>query len=225
MPPKVLPTQQDFEWIKKNLSELGFEPIDKSEFLSDLRVCCLLSSPAHYAGSEEGFSFIANGLRVKVWTTWIEAIGAARKMDAGWVLITEQKTPRYYAREVRRTAHFAQNLFDRARMAWHRVLNRPRCPQCGNQMHITQRIHKDDKPYLRNCRFWRCARVYDHTPEGYVHCEWDYGLPPEVKQGAKRKRKNAARSRKITRAAGGNPQPFYKKRKTLQATPIEAPLA
>lgn len=166
MPKKVLPDADTFQTFVLYLKQLGFRPIHRAEFQSDLERLGL-KAPRPREGRETGFSYSANGLTVVVWTTFLNAEDRARDEDAGWVLIKEGDEPRYFSHPLRRTSGFLRRLFKYARACRNRVLNRPLCPICKSHMRI-------EYGKAIGQRFWACFRKKFHKEPQFV--EWDYGL-------------------------------------------------
>jgi len=62
MPKQVLPTDSDFDRIKRCLKKLGFKEISRQEFIAQFRRLDL-KAPRPRPGREVGFVFEACGLR------------------------------------------------------------------------------------------------------------------------------------------------------------------
>lgn len=197
MPKKVLPDIHDFLWFKRQLQKMNFRPITRIEFRKDFERL-KLQAPRPRPGREAGFMFFANGLTVRLWTTWLVYEQKAREVDAGWVLICEGDRALYFARPLSRTKNFLVNLVRRAWLAKWRVLHRPLCPSCEHFMDIvTGRSLKS--------RYWRCNRVKLHSDGKPTFRDWDWGLPPKAKKYVRAERKRRAKYRARREAEGRQP--------------------
>lgn len=175
MPPKVEPTVGEFKNFENELLKMGFKRISSREFLEDF-ARLRKPIPSHSNGREVGFSFSANNLTVKVWTSWLQKEERVRELDAGWVLICHgQKVP-YYSRPLSRTKNFLYNLLASAWIAKWRVVNRPKCDTCNKFMKITfGRALKQ--------RYWVCNRIRLHDNRHTTVKPWDLGgLPPKAQR-------------------------------------------
>jgi len=188
VPKKMLPNLEDIEYLQRELGKLGFRPISPIERKKDFLRFGLV--PARLQpGREIGFSFSANGLSVKVWTTWQMDEGVAREQDSGWVLITSGDHANYFARPLHRTKRFCLNLLKTAWIARWRVLHRPLCPSCHQFMDITRgRGIKS--------RYWICKRKQRHPDNEIVRLNWDHNLPPKAKRFVTARRRKRALERK-----------------------------
>ena len=81
MPKKVLPNPVDYAWFLTQLTNRGFRPVSVAEFRNDFKRL-KLKAPRPRPGREDGFLFFANGLTVRVWTTWLESENKMRDVDA-----------------------------------------------------------------------------------------------------------------------------------------------
>lgn len=187
MPKRILPTEADFESLRSQLLEWGFREILSVEFSSDFKRLDL-KAPRPREGRETGFLFFANGLTVRIWTTWLANEGRARQEDAAWVLIAEGDKVPYFGQPIHRTKFFVRNLLRRAWIARHKVLNRPLCPVCNQWMQIARgRAIKS--------RYWRCSK-------GHKNLSWDHNIPPRAKRHLERSRRGRARHREKRREQG-----------------------
>lgn len=152
MPAKVLPDKERFSLFEQYMLREGFRKLSGGEFSRSFKRLDL-QAPRPREGRETGFIFMANGLTVHVWTTFLEHEGQAREVDAGWVLITEGDRQDYYSHPLMRTEGFLRKLFRNAKIAKERVLTRPLCPNpaCSAFMKITKR-----RGHLKS-RYWRCT--------------------------------------------------------------------
>ena len=197
MPKQVLPDLAGFEWLERRLREYDFRSTSKIEFQKDfLRL--KLEAPRPQPGREAGFMFFANGLTVRVWTTWLRFEGKAREVDAGWVLIADGDQALYFNHSRRRTKHFLENLFMEATLAHTRVLHRPLCPACNQLMNIV-------RGKALKSRYWRCDRVECHEDRKPRTKSWDHGLSKEEKLYVKNLRKQRKKYRATQRKKGKNP--------------------
>lgn len=159
-------TENDFKFLKENLLSIGFHLKGEINFKKDFQRLGL-EAPRKLTGREQGFFFTENGLTVKVWTTYLEKEKKFRDIgeDMGWVLITEGDTAIYFAKPIKRTTSFIQNLLRKAWIAKWRVQNRPLCKQCKSYM--------DVKSNKMRQYFWGCFNnVYHHQNEP-VFLGWD----------------------------------------------------
>lgn len=187
MPQQVLPDATGFAWFSRELTFRGFRPVSEIEFKSDFKRL-KLKAPRSRVGREAGFAFFANGLTVRVWTTWLEREGKARDIDAGWVLICDGDKPLYFSYPIHRTKNFLVNLLRQAWLARWRVMHRPLCSKCRQFMNIA--MGRGIKS-----RYWRCNRLKEHEDRKPFVLDWDYGLPPKAKRYAKTLRKKRAKYR------------------------------
>jgi hypothetical protein len=118
LPKKVLFDREGFAWITKVLCGenknpddvgLGFRSITRLEVAKDI-IRFGAKPPSPREGRESGFIFTANGLTVKVWTTWLQKEDRPREKDSGWVLITDGEEILYSSRPFHRTKNFLLNL-------------------------------------------------------------------------------------------------------------------
>ena len=191
MPKQVLPSRDEFEWLERELSRIGFRSVSNAEFRSTFKRLGLCA-PRPQPGRETGFIFTANELTVYVWTTWIEYENRAREMDSGWILICKGDKREYVAHPFHRTENFTRNLYQFAWIARWRVVNRPLCPQCSNFMDIA-------RGEAMKSRYWRCDRKQMHPDRKPYFLDWDINLPPKAKKlvteaRARRKSYRAART-------------------------------
>jgi hypothetical protein len=188
VPKKVLPSEEDFAWIEWELRKLGFRPITRTE-VGKAIVRQGLHPPRKRHGREAGFTFSANGLTVKVWTTWLREESRAREEDSAWVLIADgSDTVPYFSHPVHRTKNFARNLLRQAWIAHWRVLHRPLCPVCHEYMDIVS-------GKALKSRYYRCNRVATHPDGKVVTASWDLGLPKRAKQFVVAIRKKRSRNK------------------------------
>ena len=194
MPQQVLPDEDDFAFLKKELEKLGFREITGVEFYNQFKRL-KLKAPRRRLGKEVGFMFYANGLTVFVWTTWLRKEKRARKEDAAWVLITEGGEAPYFSHPIHRTKNFIRNLLCQAWIARWRILHRPLCPECSQFMQIVR--GKGVKS-----RYWSCLNIGEHESKRPVRLSWDHGLPPKAKKYVDDLRKKRAAFRAKQRKAG-----------------------
>lgn len=203
MPIKVLPDAEAFASFTRALERQGFRKLSPTEFKKDFTRLELIA-PSPREGREVGFSYAANGLEVRVWTTFLVREGRARDEDAGWVLIKEGDTPRYFSRPFSRTKNFLHTLLWSASIARWRVEHRPLCPACHGRMRIA--FGSGFKS-----RFWQCVRPSIHREP--VFLSWDYKLPQEALDFLNPIRKARARYNKKLRAEGKEPGAAQRRRK------------
>jgi hypothetical protein len=205
-PAKVLPSKEDFDFLQTELRRRGFREITGSEFHRDFKRLGLVA-PRPRKGRETGFVFTANQLTVKIWTTWLSDKLEAREEDAGWVLIVDRDSARYFCRPLHRTKNFVRNLLRHAWIAWWRVLHRPLCPECKQFMDIA---------YGRGigARYWRCNRLANHSSGKPENVDWDINLPPRAKKYVEEWRRERRRYLLRRRREGKpeNPARFRRKR-------------
>lgn len=190
MPKKVLPDIEAFRKFCSTMELLKFRKLATSEWRSD-RTRLGLEAPSPRRGREIGFCYIANGLEARVWTTVLAGEGCAREQDAGWVLVKEGDTVKYFSHPLHRTKNFLDTLLWFARIARWRVRNRPLCPMCKARMDIVR--GKGIKS-----RYWKCSRQ-THKP---VSLSWDYGLPEEAQKFLRAYRKRRKQGRQKRKVAG-----------------------
>jgi len=200
----MLPDQESFDAFSRALKRRGFRKLSGGEFRSDFRRLAL-RAPRMREGREAGFVFMANGLKVQVWTTYLDTEGYAREQDAGWVLIKQGDKIRYSSHPHYRTRHFLYNLLLSAAIAKERVMNRPLCPKCSAYMDIAY-------GQALKARYWKCCRREEHDDGKPVNLDWDHGLPPIVVEFAEKIRKERARYRKQLRRQGRRPGAAMRRR-------------
>lgn len=192
MPEKVLPDVLSFISFEKSLLGRGFRKIGKKEFSRD-QIRLGLTPPSPRLGLEAGYVYAASGLTVVVWTTFLEAEGAARDEDSGWVLIKERDEARYFARPMMRTKNFFYRLLWAACIAMWRVEHRPLCPTCQAFMDIT------NGKALKQ-RYWSCSRGHKK-----VTLPWDHDLHPAALEYLTKIRNERARYKKKLAKEGKTP--------------------
>lgn len=203
MPAKVLPNQAEFDQFKQKMIRAGFRQICGSEFSKSF-IRLGLSNPRKTTGRETGFVFSINGLTVFVWTTFLSAEGCAREEDAGWVLISEGDTPRYFSRPMNRTSGFLDRLLAHAIIAQERIIGRPLCPVCKGFMQIAMGKHLKQ-------RYWRCRRI---SPVTHIQTlDWDCGLSAESLKSVQSERNARRRYREELKKTGKQVQPAVLKRR------------
>ncbi len=189
MPKKVLPDELDFAWLKRMLvNKMGFRAISSDEVRRDV-IRFGLVPPHPRKGREEGFSFYANGLKVVVWTTWVEAEGAAREQDAGWVVIEQNDVAVYFSHDIRRTKNFLWTLIHHTRVAQLRAIHRPLCPECQQFMSIV-------RGRAIKARYWRCDQRENHAGRVTHRKGWDDELPQKAKEWVEEVRKLRKKNRR-----------------------------
>ncbi len=166
MPAQVLPKEQAFATFERSLKRRGFRALGSSEFRATFPRLGLVA-PSPREGREIGYSLVANGLQVVVWTTFLARDRTARSKDAGRVLIKDGDVVRYFSRPLHRTKNFLHNLLLQAAVARLRVLHRPQCPHCQAYMEIA------NGKGLKS-RYWICRKPAHTKP---VFSDWDVGLP------------------------------------------------
>lgn len=199
MPRKVSIDEAAFGLFSEKMRALGFRRVEPVELSQDFARLGLVA-PRPRRGKEVGFSFAANGLEVRVWTTFLASLGHERDSDEGWVLIKQGDSVRYFSRPMHRTEHFLRRLYERAQIARLRVINRPLCPECRARMQIAF------GEGLKS-RFYICKRTDRHVSRRPICCGWDYGLPPKALEFVRKERKRrsgtgaALRKRRAWKAA------------------------
>jgi hypothetical protein len=195
LPKQQLFSKKDFDYLKSQLEKWGFRQISSQEFCLEYRQK-RLKAPRVREGRETGFVFKSQGLKVIVWTTWLEEQSRARDSDAGWVLISDFQKVLYFSHPLRRTKNFIRHLLQQAYIARQRVIHRPRCPGCGKFMNITP--GKGIK-----ARYWSCSRRRFH-PQGIIYTkDWDCGINnPKIQKYLDQKRKAQKKYYQKRRAQG-----------------------
>jgi len=202
MPKRVLPDAEAFARFTSALERQGFRKLSSTEFKKDFARLELIA-PSPREGREVGFSYAANGLEVRVWTTFLAREGRARDSDAGWVLIKEGDTPRYFSRPFPRTKNFLHRLLWAASIARWRVEHRPLCPECRARMRIAYGSGVKS-------RFWRCTRTLHEKP---VFLSWDYQLPQAALDFLRPLRNERKRYNARLRAEGREPGAAIQRRR------------
>lgn len=177
----MLPTFEDFLAFQKEMLKMNFKRNEKKEFKNDFYRLGLMV-PRPRIGREAGFEFFVNGLRVKVWTTFIEEMEQARASDLGWVLITEGDIAKYFAHPTRRTKNFFKNLLQDAKACKERIIARPVCQdkKC-RRLFVIQKGKGGG-------RYWTCGNKEYHGNDLPAQ-SWDTGLSTESMHFVTRKRK------------------------------------
>jgi hypothetical protein len=195
LPKQQLFSKKDFDYLKSQLERWGFHQISSREFCLEYRLKGL-KAPRAREGREVGFVFKTQGLKVIVWTTWLEEQGRSRKSDAGWVLISNQKRVLYFSHPIHRTKNFILHLLQQAYIARQRVITRPCCPDCGKFMNIAR--GKGIKS-----RYWVCARRSLHQSGVIYTKDWDCGINnPKIQKYLDQKRKARKKYYQKRRAQG-----------------------
>ncbi len=194
MPVKMLPTLEDFLKFKEQILVLGFKQIGKKEFENDFYRLDL-KAPRSQPSREAGFEFFSNGLRVKVWTTFVEPMSEARSSDLGWVLITKGDDAQYFAHPMRRTKNFFVNLLSYAKACKERIENRPTCNDQRCRRLFIIKIGKGGG------RYWSCDNRELHG-EKLPKEDWDAGLSDQSQIFVKQERKEKERYRTKRRKEG-----------------------
>ena len=169
---KTVLTKDDFfkfkEIVENNRGEnqMGFRQITRLEIKSDFERKGLVSLKPK-KGREIGFIFSANGLDVRIWTTFLVDDLTPRPSDFGWVLITNGDKAEYYAHPFRRTKNFFTNILRYAWICRWKILHRPLCPKCHGYMDITRTKHL-------KARYWSCKNKA-HAGEKFRE-DWDCSL-------------------------------------------------
>jgi len=150
---------------------------------------------------EIGFELVANGYKVRVWTSCIrkevercrrdnlldEVVSRAPRRDAGWVLIADLVgRAHYFAGRTSRTKHFVRTLLQRAWIAQYKIRHRVTCSVCGAAMEICSRSDTGGN-------FWGCFQKESHPDKKPIWEQWDFGLPPKATKIAEAWRKERAR--------------------------------
>lgn len=193
MPAQVLPSAEAFKKFEEKMLEKGFRKLGRSELRSDFKRLGL-EAPRPREGREVGFTFHANGLTAVVWTTYLEEAGEARQEDAGWVLIKEGDTPRYFSHPIHRTKGFLCRLYKWAQVNKQRVEKRPLCPTCQAFMSIVP------GPALK-ARYWECDRALRHPDHKKRTVMWDKPLSEGARRFVLAERQKRASGSKPTGAA------------------------
>lgn len=221
MPPKYYPSPHEFERFHEGIRGLGFREITRPEFKNDF-IRLGLVAPRPRKGREVGYSFHANQLTVRVWTSWLteeeweragepEREAGIREKDSGWVLISQDDEARYFCHPLHRTKNFLENLTIRARITRDRVIMRPLCPRCFYFMDIARGIGIGS-------RYWRCDSVELHENERYASLDWDWGLSEDDVRFVQADRKTRRKYREELRRQGKVVEPAIFVRKAWQQT-------
>ena len=195
MPPKVYPPLEAFEQFDGDMRSIGFRGITRIELQKDF-VRFGLEPPTPRKGREVGYAYHANGLTVRVWTSWLPEEESIREEDAGWVLIADGDVGVYFVPPLSRTKNFFNTLAKHAWVAQWRVINRPLCSECKKFMHIVRGRYPKQ-------RYWICRRKNLHSDHEYEFRSWDLGgLPPRAKKFVDAVRKERRRYRKELKKEG-----------------------
>lgn len=169
MPEKASVTPDIFGKFHERMLNRGFVPIQKGEFLTDLKRFELIAPKRikrQEKGKEVGYRYEANGLVVKVWTTFLPEKGDFRNEDAGWVLITDKNDKAHdFTHDLRRTKYFLRRLYFWAQIAQERVDKRPHCPACGTLMDI-------GRGTTLKSRIWVCKHREKHPSRRHITLDW-----------------------------------------------------
>lgn len=196
MPKQVLFGEDGFKYLHHNLTRRGFRLTEHFETRMAIdRLGLVPTRP--FKPRTAVFELTANGLTVKVRTTYNQAAKSAIQSTNGWVMITDGDIRRYTDRPFNRTENFLESLLESAAIARQRVLHRPNCPTCMAAMNIVRGRH------LKQV-YWRCL---NHRR---ISMGWDdplKGIPEaaELLKRIKRRRKRHAQTDARTRAKGKRP--------------------
>ncbi len=181
----------DVESLDGSFKWMEFREISVSEFREVSNRLGLIS-PRFRPGREIGYIYRAYGLAVISWTTILSVEKVVRKVDSGWVLIFDEKSGevKYYTHPLRRTKNFVRNLLCHSWLARFRIINRPRCPKCGEFMEIT-------RGRGLKSRYWSCGNTEAHDDGKITHESWDLNMKPKALRFINRERKAKARYRKM----------------------------
>jgi hypothetical protein len=208
MPIKVLPDKEAFGHFCLYMEKEGFRKLSGAEFLIPFRNLDL-HAPRPREGRETGFVFTDKGLKVHIWTTFLESEGEAREEDSGWVLITENGRRDYCSHPLMRTEGFLRKLFRTAQIAKERVEKRPHCPTCNAFMHIA-------KGRAIKSRYWKCTGTSPHYHRMRT-LPWDYGLCDESIIFLQAQRRERRRYQTALKKAGKTVTPAILMRKPWSA--------
>jgi hypothetical protein len=204
--------------MKKVLEKMGFRPM--SRLRGEIEEDTIFYEGREYqlsSAREEGYIYVANGLKAKVWTTVLLAlvmecdrkhanappllkpavaadladviVSSPPGIDMGWVLIADlNDNAQYFSVPFPRTAGFMKALCSYARIAQIKVQNRPRCERCGMRMEIF--VNKKRQTY------WVCDDIKFHKPQERVSVDWDHKLPEAAKLVLAKRRKKRAKDKK-----------------------------
>lgn len=211
MPKQILPTWEDFLFIRKTLINWGFRFIGTWEVIEKFKRLQVVLPKRKHEGPETGFSYTLNGYTVYVWTTFNVVTRTAKKKDSGWVLITKGDRVVYFAVPTKRTKNFVKNLLNRAWEAQVHLKERPHCDKdnCGAAMEIRRgkalgaTYYGCQKPIHKGkivSKSW--YSVFENKPKALKH----------VKARNKQRRKYFTERRKI----GKDPQAARKRKRTAK---------
>lgn len=212
----MLKEVRGFAHFEQLCLKLGFKKTTPGEARERLRQADKRSRRPQ-EGKETGFEFSAeNGLKVVVWTTYLEEKGEFRgkDTDVGWVLIIQNGKAVHFSRPAPRTKNFLLNLYRRVWINWCRVSNRPSCPECGKYMDIKRGRHLKQ-------RYWNCEQWKLHNAKGRHTLDFNFALPPEAKKWTekmyRKRKKYIARVKKT----GKQPHTAMLKRKKWMPAKLE----
>jgi hypothetical protein len=151
-------------------------------------------------GQEVGYYFRANGLTLKVWTSWLKDKGRLRKSDQGWVLITDENNKAvHFVHPLNRTKNFLRRLYNYAKIERQRMIRRPVCPHCGTYLPIVRGDRLKE-------RAWACQNIQQHPEQTYVVVGFNDRLDPNARAYVERDERRSERYHAKREAEG---KPIY----------------
>jgi hypothetical protein len=194
MPMRVIATPERVAGFDRAMLELGFKHLSPEEIARD-RERLGLRSPRKRQGQEMGYYFWRNGLKVKVWTTWLPKERKFRDADQGWVLITKGDRPLHFEHPFNRTKFFLGRLYNWARINKHRLIHRPHCEYCRQDFDLM-------RGETLKSRGWGCAGINNHPDQEYRAENFEFGLEERELKYVERDRNRGDRYRQIREEEG-----------------------
>jgi len=224
-------SKREFSWtvefyyfIKEQLiSLLGFREKTIREFINEYERLGY-KAPRPIKGREKAFVFTANGLTVIVYITFDEKNWCWREKgtDQMWVIIVKGDLLKF-SNPIKRTKYCHEYLIDYAAINKKRILNRPLCPKCHDDMEIKIRSHRHEvngKICKTYSYYWGCPNKKNRHPNGRFSKSWDYGLSDKAKNFVRTKRKSRERYRRKQKMEG---KPFGRARERRKLWKITRP--
>ena len=149
----------------------------------------------HIQNGEVGFIFSANGLTISIWSgcMWTRINEYARmplfrandivsyEKGAAQISLIGERSDEYFARPILLDKTYGERVVEWADILLWKVRARPQCDVCGAFMGIRQRRNRET--------FWACfGAPFPHEP---AWKDWDFALPPELKEKALARRREA----------------------------------
>ncbi len=185
----ALTIDRPFKKVPKNDRLMVFRREERSQF-------------RHIQNGEVGFICCTNELSICIWSGCIwtrineyskaPLFQAERTVSYGagraQISIIGERTDEYFARPIPLDETYREKVVEWADVLLCKVRHRPQCDACGAFMGIRQKKNRET--------FWACFGV--SIPHAPVWKDWDFALPPDLKQKVLARRREARSLRAAT---------------------------